>query len=52
MYLIDSIVKNFGDVYMNLFSKNLVSIFSNVFEKVGCIYFLFVYKIITSYCWL
>nr|CAB3268011.1 zinc finger protein 55 [Phallusia mammillata] len=33
MYLIDSIVKNFGDVYMKLFSKNLVLNFTSIFEK-------------------
>ncbi|XP_069495971.1 pre-mRNA cleavage complex 2 protein Pcf11 [Ambystoma mexicanum] len=34
MYLMDSIVKNVGREYLDAFSKNLVSTFVNVFEKV------------------
>jgi hypothetical protein len=34
LYLIDSIVKNVGDVYTSLFTQNIVSTFCGVFEKV------------------
>lgn len=35
LYLIDSIVKNVGDVYVNLFSQSIVKIFIGAFEKVS-----------------
>ncbi|XP_016845567.1 uncharacterized protein LOC100121761 isoform X2 [Nasonia vitripennis] len=34
LYLIDSIIKNVNGSYINLFSKNIVQTFCNVFEKV------------------
>ena len=34
MYLLDSIVKNVGENYKPLFSKNIVSTFKHIFEKV------------------
>ena len=34
LYLIESIVKNAGDVYTSLFTQNIVSTFCGVFEKV------------------
>ncbi|XP_063228408.1 serine/arginine repetitive matrix protein 2-like isoform X2 [Bacillus rossius redtenbacheri] len=34
LYLIDSIVKNVGGAYINLFTQNIVSTFCGVFEKV------------------
>ena len=34
LYLIDSIVKNVGDKYKQLFAQNIVNIFCGVFEKV------------------
>ena len=34
LYLIDSIVKNVGQVYKELFAKNIVVCFCNVFERV------------------
>ncbi|XP_023724506.1 pre-mRNA cleavage complex 2 protein Pcf11-like [Cryptotermes secundus] len=33
LYLIDSILKNVGDVYTSLFTQNFVSAFCGVFEK-------------------
>ncbi|KAG5673844.1 hypothetical protein PVAND_003855 [Polypedilum vanderplanki] len=35
LYLIDSIVKNVGDKYKQLFAQNIVNIFCGVFEKVN-----------------
>lgn len=37
LYLIDSIVKNVGNKYKQLFAQNIVSIFCEVFKKV-CVY--------------
>ncbi|KAK4008023.1 hypothetical protein OUZ56_013182 [Daphnia magna] len=34
LYLVDSIVKNFGGAYTSLFTQNIVSSFCSVFEKV------------------
>lgn len=34
LYLIDSIVKNVGDKYKQLFAQNIVNMFCGVFEKV------------------
>lgn len=34
LYLIDSIVKNVGGVYIKYFSQSIVKIFIGVFEKV------------------
>jgi hypothetical protein len=34
LYLIDSIVKNVGNKYKQLFAQNIVNIFCGVFEKV------------------
>jgi pre-mRNA cleavage complex 2 protein Pcf11 len=35
LYLIDSIVKNVGKAYINLFTQNIVQCFTNTFEKVS-----------------
>lgn len=37
LYLIDSIVKNVGGIYKDLFSHQIVNIFVSVFEKVNTI---------------
>jgi hypothetical protein len=34
LYLVDSIVKNYGRAYTQLFTQNIVSSFCSVFEKV------------------
>ena len=34
LYLLDSIMKNLGGEYLQLFSKNLVATFCHTFEKV------------------
>ncbi|XP_054160515.1 polyadenylation and cleavage factor homolog 11-like [Oppia nitens] len=34
LYLLDSIIKNVGNTYVNLFTQNIVSTFCDVFEKV------------------
>lgn len=33
IYLLDSIIKNVGGVYLQLFSKNIINTFCNAFEK-------------------
>lgn len=38
LYLIDSIVKNVGGVYIKYFSQSLVQIFTGAFEKVNTSY--------------
>ncbi len=52
--MIDSIVKNVGQDYPNLFTQNIVSTFCGVFEKVKkvCIYqqILLIYLLIDSTC--
>lgn len=37
LYLIDSIVKNVGNKYKQLFASNIVNMFCSVFEKVNII---------------
>jgi pre-mRNA cleavage complex 2 protein Pcf11 len=37
MYLLDSIVKNIGDVYIELFGKNLKKTFSEAYTKVDTV---------------
>ena len=37
LYLLDSIVKNFGGQYMKLFSHKLIFVFMAIFDKVSMV---------------
>ena len=38
LYLMDSIMKNIGGEYVDLFSRNIVQLFCKSFEKLVCLY--------------
>lgn len=39
LYLMDSMMKNLGGEYLELFSKNIVALFCRSFEKLVCLNF-------------